>query len=201
MSSIFFENNEYQRDEQVGAELTYHPAGDPADAYVFPLTISGRKRTLLVMESIKATNLRRNLYSVLKNVCATREPVEVTLGSHAAFAIVPRATSDTRAKRPLVDLDAVAAFCKKYQVKSLALFGSVLRADFTSASDVDVLVDLGERHVDVHEMFKMVDHLEAVFGRKVDMVERSNLRRVDPLRRREILTTARVIYDEEAYDA
>ena len=153
------------------------------------------------MESIKATNLRRNLYSVLKKVCSTREPVEVTLGSRASAAIVPREVSGTSARRPLVDLDAVAAFCRKYQVKSLALFGSVLRADFTPASDVDVLVDLGERHVDVHEMFRMVDHLEAVFGRKVDMVERSNLKNVDAVRRKEILAAARVIYDEESYDA
>lgn len=153
------------------------------------------------MESIKATNLRRNLYSVLKKVCATREPVEVTLGSRASAVIVPRATSSAGARRPLVDLDAVAAFCKKYQVKSLALFGSVLRADFTPASDVDVLVDLGERHVSVREMFRMVDHLEAVFGRKVDMVERSNLGSVDATRRKEILAAARVIYDEESYDA
>jgi predicted nucleotidyltransferase len=153
------------------------------------------------MESIKATNLRRNLYSVLKKVCATREPIEVTLGSHTAAAIVPREVSDTHARKPLVDLNAVASFCKKYQVKSLALFGSILRKDFTVASDVDVLVELGERHVNVREMFKMVDHLVAVFGRRVDMVERSNLRNIDPVRRKEILATARVIYDEETYDA
>ena len=100
------------------------------------------------METIKATNLRKNLYSVLKKIYVAREPVEVTLGSHAAVVIVPKTTSDAHTKRPFIDLDAVAAFCKKYQVKSLALFGSVLRADFTATSDVDVLVDLGERHVE-----------------------------------------------------
>ena len=150
---------------------------------------------------MKATNLRRNLYSVLKKVCATREPVEVTLGNHASAVIVPRATSDSCARRPVIDVEAVAAFCKKFQVKKFSLFGSILRSDFNVASDVDVLVDLGERHVNVREMFRMVDHLEAVFGRRVDMVERSNLRSVDPLRRKEILAAARVIYDEESYDA
>ena len=65
-----------------------------------------------------------------------------------------------------------------------------------------MLVDLGERHVSVREMFRMVDHLEAVFGRKVDMVERSNLKNARRrLRRKEILAAARVIYDEESYDA
>ena len=28
-------------------------------------------------------------------------------------------------------------------------------------------------------MFRMVDHLEAVFGRKVDLIELSNLRNLD----------------------
>lgn len=185
----------------MASSLTRPSAGDPTDAYVFSLDLSGEKRTLTVMESIKATNLRRDLYSVLKKVCSTREPVEVTLGSRMAAVIVPREVSDARARKPLVDLDAVAAFCKKYRVRSLALFGSVLRADFTPASDVDVLVDLGERHVSVREMFRMVDHLEAVFGRRVDMVERSNLKNVDPIRRKEILAAAWVIYDEESYDA
>ncbi len=35
----------------------------------------------------------------------------------------------------------VADLCQRYQVRRLALFGSVLREDFRSDSDVDVLVD------------------------------------------------------------
>lgn len=36
-------------------------------------------------------------------------------------------------------LDAVAAVCRQYGVARLALFGSVLREDFTAGSDIDVL--------------------------------------------------------------
>ena len=36
---------------------------------------------------------------------------------------------------------AVAEFCRRHHVRRLALFGSVLRDDFTSESDVDVLVE------------------------------------------------------------
>ena len=44
-------------------------------------------------------------------------------------------------KTPIdVPRDKIAAFCKRWQVTELALFGSVLRDDFGPESDVDVLV-------------------------------------------------------------
>ena len=43
---------------------------------------------------------------------------------------------------PRIDIDRekIAAFCEKWQITELALFGSVLRDDFGPDSDVDVLV-------------------------------------------------------------
>ena len=35
----------------------------------------------------------------------------------------------------------LAAFCQRYHVKSLALFGSVLREDFRPDSNIDVLIE------------------------------------------------------------
>ena len=46
-----------------------------------------------------------------------------------------------------IDRDAVAAFCRRHHIKRLALFGSVLRDDFTPDSDVDVLVEFQAGHV------------------------------------------------------
>lgn len=40
-----------------------------------------------------------------------------------------------------VDDDALVAFCRRHGIGRLALFGSVLRDDFTDSSDVDVLVE------------------------------------------------------------
>ena len=40
-----------------------------------------------------------------------------------------------------VSVEAVAEICRRYQVRKLSLFGSVLRDDFGPASDVDVLVE------------------------------------------------------------
>lgn len=39
-----------------------------------------------------------------------------------------------------VPYDDIAAFCRKWKIKELALFGSVLRDDFRSDSDIDVLI-------------------------------------------------------------
>ena len=41
--------------------------------------------------------------------------------------------------------DGIAAFCERWQVAELALFGSVVRDDFGPESDVDVLVSFDPR--------------------------------------------------------
>lgn len=45
--------------------------------------------------------------------------------------------------RPGLSLDrqALEQFCQRHRIRRLALFGSVLRGDFRSSSDVDVLVE------------------------------------------------------------
>jgi predicted nucleotidyltransferase len=153
------------------------------------------------METIRATNLRKSLYETLERVRSSRSPVQVVLAGLPAAVLVPVAVRNPGGRKPPVDLDAVAAFCQEYRVRTLSLFGSILRSDFCATSDVDVLVDLGGRHIDFHEMFRMTDHLEAIFGRRVDVVEASNLDKVDGVRRREITSTARVIYERESHDA
>ena len=46
-----------------------------------------------------------------------------------------------------VPKERLAAFCRRHHIRRLALFGSVLRDDFTPASDVDVLVEFEPDHV------------------------------------------------------
>ncbi len=40
----------------------------------------------------------------------------------------------------------LAEFCRRYQIRQLAFFGSVLRDDFNPESDVDVLVEFEPGH-------------------------------------------------------
>lgn len=40
-----------------------------------------------------------------------------------------------------IDEEKLAEICRRYQVRELALFGSVLRDDFREDSDIDILVE------------------------------------------------------------
>lgn len=96
---------------------------------------------------------------------------------------------------PQLDLspEQVAEFCRKWHVAEFALFGSVLRPDFSAASDVDVLVTFApEARWSLFDFVAMQDELTALLGREVDLVSRGGLR--NPFRRHEILTTRRVLY-------
>jgi hypothetical protein len=69
-----------------------------------------------------------------------------------------------------IDREQVADFCRRHQVRRLALFGSVLRDDFRPDSDVDVLVDFApEARAGLFEMARMEAELEELIGRKVDL--------------------------------
>lgn len=96
-----------------------------------------------------------------------------------------------------IPIRKIEEFCKRWKITEFAMFGSVLREDFSADSDVDVLVTLGpESHVSLLDWVDMQDELRAVFGREVDLVSRGGLR--NPFRRKEILRMRKVIYAESA---
>ena len=87
----------------------------------------------------------------------------------------------------------IAAFCHRWKVIELALFGSVLRPDFTPESDVDVLVTFApDAEISLFDMAQMQIELQELFNRPVDILEKDALR--NPYRKREILSTAQVVY-------
>jgi len=56
-----------------------------------------------------------------------------------------------------------------------------------------VLVELQPDHgLDLYDWVDMIEELQAIFGRKVDLVAKGGLK--NPFRRREILRTAEVVY-------
>jgi len=65
--------------------------------------------------------------------------------------------------------DAIAAFCQRHHIRRLALFGSVLRDDFTPDSDVDVLVEFEAGHAPGWEFIAIQDELSEILGRSVDL--------------------------------
>jgi len=68
-----------------------------------------------------------------------------------------------------VDQKRIAAFCRKYHIRRLSLFGSVLRDDFRPDSDVDVLVEFEPGHVPGLAFFAMERELSEILGRLVDL--------------------------------
>ena len=60
-------------------------------------------------------------------------------------------------------------FCKKNHIRKLAFFGSVLREDFKSDSDIDVLVEFEEGKTPGLSFFRMQNELSEILGRKVDL--------------------------------
>ena len=89
-------------------------------------------------------------------------------------------------------LEKLADFCCRYQVRELALFGSMLRQDHRPDSDVDLLVSFQPAaRVTFLTLARMQRELEALLGRKVDLVPKDGLK---PVIREHILATARVLY-------
>ena len=92
-----------------------------------------------------------------------------------------------------IDKERIAEFCRRRKITELALFGSVLRGDFSGESDVDVLVTFApEAEWSLFDLAEMQDELKAIFGREVDLVEKPALR--NPFRRHHILRNREIVY-------
>ena len=92
-----------------------------------------------------------------------------------------------------IDRERIAEFCRKWRITEFSLFGSVLRSDFRPDSDVDILVSLDPGAPwSLYEWVEMIDELKEIFGREVDLVEKTGLR--NPFRRQGILKNREVIY-------
>lgn len=95
-----------------------------------------------------------------------------------------------------IDREKIAAFRQRWQVAELALFGSALREDFQSDSDVDVLVRfLPEARHGLFNLARMQKELEGLLGRQVDLVERSAIEKSrNYIRRKAILSSLETLY-------
>lgn len=99
-------------------------------------------------------------------------------------------------------------FCKKHHIHKLSVFGSVLRDDFRSDSDVDMLVEFEPDHIPgLIRLAGMECELSEILGRKVDIrtaqdlsryfrrmcltLRRSSMRKDDAVRLRHMLDAAK----------
>jgi len=105
----------------------------------------------------------------------------------------PKATYQKNIELPA---EKVVEFCRRWRITEFALFGSVLRDDFTPDSDVDVLVTFGpDAEWSLFHHVEMQDELKRLLGRSVDLVSRRGLERSrNYIRRKAILNSAEVVY-------
>jgi uncharacterized protein len=87
---------------------------------------------------------------------------------------------------------ALAAFCRENGIARLSFFGSVLREDFSSESDVDILVEFLPGHVPGLRFFHMQTELSGLLGRPVDLHTPGFL---SPLFRDRVLSEAEIQYE------
>jgi uncharacterized protein len=97
-----------------------------------------------------------------------------------------------------IPAEQIAAFCRRWKIQELALFGSALREDFRPESDLDILVTFSD-----DAGWSLLDHvqmqleLQALLKRDVDLVSKRGLDHSQNwLRRNEILSTAQVLFSE-----
>lgn len=92
----------------------------------------------------------------------------------------------------VVPQEQIADFCRRHHIRKLSLFGSVLRDDFHSGSDVDVLVEFEPGHVPGFiRLGGMTLELSKLLGRSVDLRTPEDLSRYF---RQQVLDGAEVQY-------
>lgn len=93
-----------------------------------------------------------------------------------------------------MNIDKIAALCRKYKVARLWVFGSILTPRFNDQSDVDFSVVF---HYDQIQdlfitFFDFIDELQILLGRKVDLVDETAVN--NPIFRKELDETKHLIY-------
>ena len=92
-----------------------------------------------------------------------------------------------------IPTQVVEAFCKRWGVRELAIFGSAARGELGPESDVDVMLDFHSGFGFTFENTPdIIDELRTMFGRPVDVLERNRIR--NRFRERTIMAEHKVLY-------
>lgn len=94
-----------------------------------------------------------------------------------------------------MNIDKIAALCRKYKVAKLWVFGSILTPHFNDDSDVDFSVIF---HYDQIQdlfltFFDFIDELQQLLGRKIDLVDETAVK--NSYFREELDRTKLLIYE------
>lgn len=154
--------------------------------------LQGRKLKDLVEEGLRlvlkapAKRRRPSLAGLMKNARGVIESGVPDLGSNPA--------ASTALHRLFRDREALAAVCRRYHIRRLALFGSTLKGTARPDSDVDLLVEFEpEAKPSLLTMAKIEMELSQLLGgKKVDLRTAQDLSRYF---RDDVIRTAQVQYE------
>jgi predicted nucleotidyltransferase len=94
-------------------------------------------------------------------------------------------------------IEQIKLLCQQNKVKSLFVFGSVIRDDYNRLSDIDLVVDFDEvdpvKYTDLY--FNLKSRLENILKRNVDLLEERAIR--NRLFRQQIEKTKVLIYGHQ----
>ena len=96
-----------------------------------------------------------------------------------------------------IDKERLRDFCRRWKITELALFGSaVRRGELRPDSDVDVLVSFAPGVAPTYQSWlDMREELAAIFGREIDLVDRSGVERMRNYLRRDAILDSAVLLD------
>ncbi len=89
------------------------------------------------------------------------------------------------------DTSTVIDICRNNAVTAVGVFGSMARGEATADSDLDLLVNFGERK-SLLDLAKLQRDLSTAIGRNVDLLTKDA---ISPYLRDRILSEVRMIYD------
>ena len=172
---------------------------------------------LSVLDSINLNHLSRQNEQNTK--CADTKPIPIAFASEfqhvaaesAGQRSLPTANQEFQDRetgigfgmttkvstRLPISYEKLEAFCRKWNIVRLELFGSVLRDDFDpKRSDVDVLVTFASGATPGFEYFSAEAELSRILGRPVEMTTRRTVEQSDNwIRREAILSEAQTVYE------
>ncbi|MDR4496402.1 MAG: nucleotidyltransferase domain-containing protein [Candidatus Scalindua sp.] len=91
-----------------------------------------------------------------------------------------------------ISKEKTTEFCQRNHIIKLAIFGSALRDEYTSESDIDILVEFEAEHIPgLMDIAGMEVELTEMVGRKVDLRTPGELSRFF---RDDVLSKARIEY-------
>lgn len=89
--------------------------------------------------------------------------------------------------------------CQEGKIIELALFGSILRDDFNSESDIDLLVTFAkDAKITFFDLDSIENQFSRLFKRPVDVVTKKAINNShNPIRKKNILDNLKVIYAQK----